>query len=790
MSNARSALVLLLALSALPAAARAGGSPENAVLVVDPTNPVSLQVANHYRRVRDLPDRNVLYLAPNPGSYAAFQTSVRPAFLGALEQLGIADHADYVVLSAGSGFQMSAPGLVSDGCSPVTRFAVTTPFALARAYTSIPVGTSSQLANGYYASGDLALAFDAQTAWAAGGPSASGTRYLLATLLGYDGPNGNSVAEILAMIDRSAAADGARPAGTFTFCQTTDIARSGPRHGFYPAAVASITALGLSAQHLMANLPPAGSTCMGIMTGLADPLIDATPLTLAPGSFCDHLTSYAATFDSTAQTKMSRWIAKGASGTSGTVEEPCNYAGKFPHARLHVYSAQGLSLGESWFRSVGFAPFQVLFTGDPLCRPFAYLPVPSLAGVPAGSASGTLALVPGATTPHPTAGIAGFELLVDGVALAEAAPGHTFALDTRALADGWHELRLLAWDTTGVKSKGRAIVPLTTDNYGRSAALAVAPASGDLSTRFDFSVAGAGGTVAELRLLQGSRVAAARAGNGVLSLYGRTLGADRSRLQLEVEFADGRIARSAPVEVDVADAAGTLSGLPPQSFAHTRRARNDQALIVDLPAAFDDALSAATWAVVAPPAQGTLLGGAGSYRVVQPNAGASGADTLVFRVTTPSGTSADATVTIVWSAPATCPAPVNYCAANPNSTGLPASMGWGGSTRIGANDFRISAYDLPATTFGVFFYGDAAVQQPFGDGFRCVGSPVVRLGVQPTSVFGDVERAIDFTQPPFAAGAGALTAGATKRFQFWYRNPAAGGAGFNLTDGLAVTFCP
>jgi uncharacterized protein (TIGR03790 family) len=66
-----------------------------------------------------------------------------------------------------------------------------------------------------------------------------------------------------------------------------------------------------------------------------------------PGAFCDHLTSYAATFDSSAQTKMSRWISKGASGTSGAVEEPCNYAGKFPHARLHVFYRQGLSLGEA-----------------------------------------------------------------------------------------------------------------------------------------------------------------------------------------------------------------------------------------------------------------------------------------------------------------------------------------------------------------------------------------------------------------------------------------------------------
>jgi len=774
----------------LSSIAFAGGSPENAVLIVDPSNPVSLQVANRYRALRDLPDRNVLYFAPNPGSYAAFQSTVKPAFLGSLEQLAIEDHVDYVVLSAGAGFQVAASGLVSDGCSAVNRFAVTTPFAIARTWSSVPVGASSQTANGYYTASDYALAFDARTGWAAGGPSATGARYYLATSLGYEGPNGNTVAEILANLDRSAAVDGTRPVGTAYLCQTNDAARSGPRHGFYPAAAAAINALGLSAQHLFANLPPAGSNCIGIMTGLADPAIDATALTLLPGSFADHLTSYAGTFDGGGQTKMSRWIAKGASGTSGTVEEPCNYPGKFPHARLHVYYAQGLSLGEAWLRSLGYVPFQQLFVGDPLCRPYAYLPQPGIAALPGGPASGTIPIQPVATTPHPTAAIARLEVLVDGVSLGETAPGGTLALDTTALADGWHELRVLAWDDTSVKSTGRAVLALTTSNFGRAASLAVAPTSGDLTTRFDFAAAGSGGNVTEVRLLQGSRVIAAAPGNATLGVHGRTLGADRSRLQLEVEYSDGRLARSAPVEVDVADSAAVPSALAPVASSYAKRARNDAAVVVELPATFDAELASATWTVVSGPAQGAILPGAGPYRVVQPTPGASGPDALVFRVTTPAGTSNDATVAILWSAPTACPSPANECTATPNTTGLPATMGFGGSTRIGLNDFRIAAYDLPPSAFGVFFYGANAAQQPFGNGFRCVASPVIRLGVQQASVFGDVERALDFSTAPFAAGPGAITAGSTHRFQFWYRNPAAGGAGFNTSDALAVAFCP
>ena len=35
-----------------------------------------------------------------------------------------------------------------------------------------------------------------------------------------------------------------------------------------------------------------------------------------------------------------------------------------------------------------------------------------------------------------------------------------------------------------------------------------------------------------------------------------------------------------------------------------------------------------------------------------------------------------------------------------------------------------------------------------------------------------------------------VQAGDTHHFQLWYRDPAAGGANYNLTDALEITFCP
>lgn len=96
--------------------------------------------------------------------------------------------------------------------------------------------------------------------------------------------------------------------------------------------------------------------------------------------------------------------------------------------------------------------------------------------------------------------------------------------------------------------------------------------------------------------------------------------------------------------------------------------------------------------------------------------------------------------------------------------------------------------------FALFYYGGAAVEVPFGDGYRCVGSGccgIWRLNpVQPLDMFGDLGRDLDFTSPPAGAGGGKIAPGDTIYFQLWYRDPAAGGSGFNLSNGLQATFCP
>ena len=90
--------------------------------------------------------------------------------------------------------------------------------------------------------------------------------------------------------------------------------------------------------------------------------------------------------------------------------------------------------------------------------------------------------------------------------------------------------------------------------------------------------------------------------------------------------------------------------------------------------------------------------------------------------------------------------------------------------------------------FGLFFYGPETADAPLGDGTLCVGGASWRLPVLTTDGTGSVSYALDVTQPPNPAA--MITAGSRWYFQFWFRDPASGGAGFNFSDGLAVDFCP
>jgi hypothetical protein len=130
----------------------------------------------------------------------------------------------------------------------------------------------------------------------------------------------------------------------------------------------------------------------------------------------------------------------------------------------------------------------------------------------------------------------------------------------------------------------------------------------------------------------------------------------------------------------------------------------------------------------------------------------------------------------------------SYCTAATNSTGFGALITAPGylAPSISKNELVLRTTPVPDEP-GLFFYGSSQIFQPFGDGYRCVGGGVFRILPVTQATGGVLERAVDFTTLP--AG-GEITAGSTWNFQAWYRDPAAGGTGFNLSNGLELTFVP
>ena len=131
----------------------------------------------------------------------------------------------------------------------------------------------------------------------------------------------------------------------------------------------------------------------------------------------------------------------------------------------------------------------------------------------------------------------------------------------------------------------------------------------------------------------------------------------------------------------------------------------------------------------------------------------------------------------------------NYCQAGVNSTGVGAPMSASGTADILRNDLVLRAEFLPPNRPGLFFYGAGEDNAPLGNGFRCIhpaGVGLFRLSPPLSAGGGSLEWAVDYAAQSIVAG--QITTGSTWYFQAWYRDPAAGGASFNLTDGYAITF--
>ena len=124
-----------------------------------------------------------------------------------------------------------------------------------------------------------------------------------------------------------------------------------------------------------------------------------------------------------------------------------------------------------------------------------------------------------------------------------------------------------------------------------------------------------------------------------------------------------------------------------------------------------------------------------------------------------------------------------------NDTGSGALLSASGSNSLSADDLVLSASQLTPGP-GLFFQGNNAINgsngNAFGDGLRCAGGSVRRLEVQ----FANTANSFTTTTTISISTAGAVSAGQTKRYQYWYRDSGTSPCSslFNLTNGYEITW--
>jgi hypothetical protein len=521
---------LFLALATLVcASARAGGGPENVLLVVNSSSAGSQTIANYYQQIRPVPASNVVYIdwrgPTDRTDINTFREKILLPVFTAIETRQLSAQIDCIAYSSDFPWAIDFAADVPPARAKQQNFQFPSGSLSGLTYLYVPVLTKQPLAYADFQSNrymrlreqlngvthemdvgyngvipndevikdgykklrdkidDSSVGSHAFRGWYGWGPKGEvnevgGMRYMLSTVLGVTFGRGNTVGEVVEYLQRGATADGKFPPGTIYFMDSGSgpaAVRSWTRKPGFPMAVEQLKKLRVAAQIEKGDIPLRKNDVQGLLAGIADFNWKASGSTIRPGAICENLTSYGAIFDRTAsQTPATEFLRNGAAGTSGTVVEPFSIQNKFPHAMIQVHYARGSSLAEAFYQAV-YAPYQLLVLGDPLCQPWANIPQVSVQGAAAGD------VLKGKVTLRPSArmlrgGTADrFELFVDGVRLKKCGAGETLELDTTQFSDGFHDVRVVGIEKSVIQAQGTLTLLVTFDNYGKTISFETEP---------------------------------------------------------------------------------------------------------------------------------------------------------------------------------------------------------------------------------------------------------------------------------------------------------------------------
>lgn len=312
-----------------------GLNSSNLAVVVNDADPLSVQVADLYAELRNIPKENVLHVNFAPGSIA-----MTPAAFNVMKQ----------TLDAATPPNIQGYLLTWNAPYRVGTMSITSAFALGYdvKYTS-PSVCAMTASTPYFNSATRKPFTDLKIrpAMILGATSAVDAKYL---------------------ISRGLAADGSQPAGTAYLVSTTDTNRNVRSYSFN-TAIDAVSPF-IKAQVEYTNALVGKTDVMFYFTGVAR-VANLSTNTFLPGAAADHLTSYGGMLTNSSQMSSLEWLKAGATASYGTVVEPCNYTQKFPSPKVMMqHYLAGETLIEAYWKSVAW-PGEGVFVGEPLARPFS-----------------------------------------------------------------------------------------------------------------------------------------------------------------------------------------------------------------------------------------------------------------------------------------------------------------------------------------------------------------------------------------------------------------------------------
>lgn len=312
---------------------KTGLKPDEVAIIVNDGDPLSREIARYYQTKRGIPADNVIHVR--------FRTGVSAISRG--EFARIKAEVDRKTPETVQAFALTWAAPYRVDCMSITSaFA----FGFDEEYCSGKCGPTK--ANPYYNS-------------ASGAPYRDhGVRPAMALA-------GRDFEAVKKLIDTGIASDESRPDGTAYLVSTKDKDRN-VRAVRYPDIVRS--ARGWVRTKLVETEYITGEQdVLFYFTGRAQvPGLDS--LAFVPGAMADHLTSVGGMLTDSGQMSSLSWLEAGATGSYGTVVEPCNFPAKFPNPKSAMFwYLQGATLIEAYWKSVAW-PGQGIFIGEPLARPF------------------------------------------------------------------------------------------------------------------------------------------------------------------------------------------------------------------------------------------------------------------------------------------------------------------------------------------------------------------------------------------------------------------------------------